>query len=116
MAQEAARGVEWSGAVQRRARVGAGVGEKRSWYRQVTGENPNHQKSTIAPSIFLFLSSPSKTLRLHSTSTNSGCSCSLAVYVSNGQKPARRKRLQVVSMAPEEEKLTRRNPLDLPIG
>ncbi|KAK8568677.1 hypothetical protein V6N12_007222 [Hibiscus sabdariffa] len=44
-----------------------------------------------------------------------GCSCSSAVSVSNGQKPTRRKRHQVVSMAPEEEKLTRRNPLDLPI-
>ncbi|KAK8669136.1 hypothetical protein V6N13_106574 [Hibiscus sabdariffa] len=69
----------------------------------------------MARSICLFLSSPSKILTLPSTSTNSGCSCSSAVSVSNGQKPTRRKRHQVVSMAPEEEKLTRRNPLDLPI-
>ncbi|XP_039006547.1 cysteine-rich hydrophobic domain-containing protein 1-like [Hibiscus syriacus] len=69
----------------------------------------------MASSICLSLSRTSKTLTPPFTSTNRGCICSLAVSVSNGHIPTRRKRQQVVSMAPEEEKLTRRNPLDFPI-
>ncbi|KAK8660103.1 hypothetical protein V6N13_051038 [Hibiscus sabdariffa] len=50
-----------------------------------------------------------------STSSTRCCRCSLALSVSNAHKPTRRKRQQLVCMAPEEEKLTRRNPLDFPI-
>ncbi|XP_039014471.1 uncharacterized protein LOC120144501 isoform X2 [Hibiscus syriacus] len=69
----------------------------------------------MSSSICLSLSPTSKTLTLRSTSINRGCRRSLAVSVSDGHKPTWRKRQQVVSMAPEEEKLTRRNPLDFPI-
>ncbi|GMI83951.1 hypothetical protein HRI_002064400 [Hibiscus trionum] len=69
----------------------------------------------MASSICLSLSPPSKTLAPPSTSSSRGCRCSLALSVSNGHKQTSRKRQQVVCMAPEEEKLTRRNPLDFPI-
>ncbi|KAE8706488.1 putative glutamate carboxypeptidase 2-like [Hibiscus syriacus] len=49
------------------------------------------------------------------TSKSCGCRCSLVVSVSKGHQWAMRNRLQVIGMAPEEEKLTRRNPLDFPI-
>ncbi|XWS26861.1 hypothetical protein CRYUN_Cryun26dG0066800 [Craigia yunnanensis] len=64
----------------------------------------------MASSICLSLSPPSKTL-----APPRGRRCSLVASVSNGHQRTRRKRPQVVCMAPEEEKLTRRNPLDFPI-
>ncbi|KAK8550257.1 hypothetical protein V6N13_118775 [Hibiscus sabdariffa] len=53
---------------------------------------------------------PSKTLALApSSSKTGGCRCFLVVSGSKCHQRAMRKRLQVVCMAPEEEKLTRRN-------
>ncbi|KAG4189729.1 hypothetical protein ERO13_A08G241100v2 [Gossypium hirsutum] len=69
----------------------------------------------MASSICLSLSPPSKTLSPPSTSTSSGCKCCSVVSVSKCHKPTRRKRQQVICTAPEEEKLTRRNPLDFPV-
>nr|KJB26436.1 hypothetical protein B456_004G279900 [Gossypium raimondii] len=69
----------------------------------------------MASSIRLSLSPPSKTLAPPSTSTSRGCRCCSVVSVSKCHKPTRRKRQQVICMAPEEEKLIRRNPLDFPI-
>ncbi|KAK8566863.1 hypothetical protein V6N13_002545 [Hibiscus sabdariffa] len=74
------------------------------------------EKPTMASSICLSVLLPSKTLAsAPSASKLRGCRCSLVVSVSKGHQRAMRKRLQVVCMAPEEEKLTRRNPLDFPI-
>ncbi|TYI71399.1 hypothetical protein E1A91_D08G291800v1 [Gossypium mustelinum] len=70
----------------------------------------------MASSICLSLSPPSKTLAPPSTSTIRSCRCCSVVSVSKCHKPTRRKRQQVICMAPEEEKLIRRNPLDFPIG
>ncbi|KAJ4708434.1 lysine-specific demethylase 2A-like [Melia azedarach] len=54
-----------------------------------------------------------------SVSANHDCSCSLASVPMFGSNRLilnnRRAQRQVVRMAPEEEKLTRRNPLDFPI-
>ncbi|MBA0852518.1 hypothetical protein Goshw_006252 [Gossypium schwendimanii] len=69
----------------------------------------------MASSICLSLSPPSKTLARPSTSTSRGCRCCSVVSVSKCHKPTRRKMQQVICMAPEEEKLIRRNPLDFPI-
>ncbi|EOY30812.1 Gb:AAD25142.1-like protein [Theobroma cacao] len=74
----------------------------------------------MASSFCLSLSPPSKTLAPPSTSSTStspsrGCRCYFVVSGSNGIQLTRRRRQQVVCMAPEEEKLTRRNPLDFPI-
>ncbi|KAG4136157.1 hypothetical protein ERO13_D08G261800v2 [Gossypium hirsutum] len=70
----------------------------------------------MASSICLSLSPPSKTLAPPSTSTIRSCRCCSVVSVSKCHKRTRRKRQQVICMAPEEEKLIRRNPLDFPIG
>ncbi|TYI25047.1 hypothetical protein ES332_A05G025500v1 [Gossypium tomentosum] len=73
-------------------------------------------KPTMASSICLSLLPPSKTLAPgSSTSSICRCRCSLVVSISKSHKLTTRKRLQVVCMAPDEEKLTRRNPLDFPI-
>ncbi|XP_039058413.1 histone acetyltransferase KAT6B-like [Hibiscus syriacus] len=50
-----------------------------------------------------------------STSTSRGGRFSLVFPLSNGRQRTRRTKLHLVCMAPEEEKLTRRNPLDFPI-
>ncbi|KAG4136156.1 hypothetical protein ERO13_D08G261800v2 [Gossypium hirsutum] len=70
----------------------------------------------MASSICLSLSPPSKTLAPPSTSTIRSCRCCSVVSVSKCHKRTRRKRQQVICMAPEEEKLIRRNPLDFPIS
>ncbi|AEE76908.1 unnamed protein product [Arabidopsis thaliana] len=46
---------------------------------------------------------------------NHGFSCSFIAVQRFALSRKTRKQLQVVAMAPEEEKLTRRNPLDFPI-
>ncbi|KAG4144226.1 hypothetical protein ERO13_D05G024400v2 [Gossypium hirsutum] len=70
----------------------------------------------MASSICLSLLPPSKTLKPgSSTSSIRRCRCSLVVSISKSHQLTTRNRLQVVCMAPEEEKLTRRNPLDFPI-
>ncbi|KAL9292587.1 hypothetical protein AtEden1_Chr3g0184011 [Arabidopsis thaliana] len=46
---------------------------------------------------------------------NHGLSCSFVSVQRFALSRKTRKQLQVVAMAPEEEKLTRRNPLDFPI-
>ncbi|XP_044471076.1 coiled-coil domain-containing protein 9-like [Mangifera indica] len=74
----------------------------------------------------LSTASTSKTLAIappfrpfSSASMSQSCSCSLVsmpMFGSNGLNlNSRRAWRQVVRMAPEEEKLTRRNPLDFPI-
>ncbi|CAI0389949.1 unnamed protein product [Linum tenue] len=58
--------------------------------------------------------------RAYSSTAGKGCQCSLSFRPANGSgrllsSAGDRGRLQVVRMAPDEEKLTRRNPLDFPI-
>ncbi|MBA0773976.1 hypothetical protein Gotri_009223, partial [Gossypium trilobum] len=82
----------------------------------VSGETVPTKKPTMASSICLSFLPPSKTLAPgSSTSSIRRCRCSLVVSISKSHKLTMRKRLQVACMAPEEEKLTRRNPLDFPI-
>ncbi|GMI97720.1 hypothetical protein HRI_003441300 [Hibiscus trionum] len=76
----------------------------------------------MASFICISLSPPCRTLApppsaspYSSTSTGRGGRCSLVFTLSNGSQRTRRMRRHVVCMAPEEEKLTRRNPLDFPI-
>ncbi|KAE8727952.1 putative Serine/threonine-protein kinase PBS1 [Hibiscus syriacus] len=70
----------------------------------------------MTSSICLSVFPPSKTLApAPSTSKSRGFRCSLVVSVSKGHQRTMGKKHQVVCMAPEEEKLTRRNPLDFPI-
>ncbi|KAK8597810.1 hypothetical protein V6N13_095207 [Hibiscus sabdariffa] len=75
----------------------------------------------MASFLCISLSPPSRTLApppstsSSSTSTGRGGRCYLAFMICNGRQRTRRMRHHVVCMAPEEEKLTRRNPLDFPI-
>ncbi|KAL9299711.1 hypothetical protein AtEden1_Chr2g0235331 [Arabidopsis thaliana] len=70
-----------------------------------------------------FLPSPSLDIlstktKISSDSRSLGCSSSRVFAFSSVHRSSSRRnrnQLQVVSMAPEEEKLTRRNPLDFPI-
>ncbi|KAE8665377.1 putative Serine/threonine-protein kinase PBS1 [Hibiscus syriacus] len=72
----------------------------------------------MSSSICLSVFPTSKTLApAPSISKSCGFRCFLvvSVSVSKGHQRAMGKRLQVICMAPEEEKLTRRNPLEFPI-
>ncbi|XP_050217066.1 uncharacterized protein LOC126667953 [Mercurialis annua] len=73
------------------------------------------------------VASSSSSSSFYSSPSCNGCRCSLLSFApmfgsgrlisfaSNGNKRSCRRQKQVVCMAPDEEKLTRRNPLDFPI-
>ncbi|XP_010466860.1 PREDICTED: uncharacterized protein LOC104746995 [Camelina sativa] len=75
---------------------------------------PLHVSASLSSPLPL-LSPPLSSPSLNRAAATTSIDCS---FVSVQRFPLRRKtrkQLQVVSMAPEEEKLTRRNPLDFPI-